>query len=275
MATKRQGFTLIELLVVIAIIAILAAILFPVFARAKAKAQETQCLNNIKQIATAVLTYCSDYDQFAPLQFSGNYDDDPPGVQDVWYLLRDYLKTTQILQCPVAKDAADMTGVPHLDSLSTSYAVNGLQVTGDVDGDGDSNDGPTDGVFYYKIEMDSPWYSSPYPGYASPWENMCSIEFLAQPAQTYMAWDAKITYPTGWTDWTAIDDLALCNLTRMCKKFGSCTTNSTGGTVFLDPDFRHGGKHDRCNFAFMDGHAKSLDRSQAETAGWATWDVND
>ena len=59
---KKQAFTLIELLVVIAIIAILAAILFPVFAQAKAAAKKTQALNNLKQIGTAWLMYAADYD---------------------------------------------------------------------------------------------------------------------------------------------------------------------------------------------------------------------
>ena len=58
---KRIGFTLIELLVVIAIIAILAAILFPVFARVRTKAQQTNCLSNLKQIAMAEKMYASDY----------------------------------------------------------------------------------------------------------------------------------------------------------------------------------------------------------------------
>jgi len=63
---RRIGFTLIELLVVIAIIAILAAILFPVFARAREKARQTNCLSNVKQIMLGVLQYAQDYDERMP-----------------------------------------------------------------------------------------------------------------------------------------------------------------------------------------------------------------
>ena len=66
MLTNRRGFTLIELLVLIAIIAILAAILFPVFARARAKAYETQCLSNIKNTATGFGVYLADYKGWYP-----------------------------------------------------------------------------------------------------------------------------------------------------------------------------------------------------------------
>lgn len=66
---RRKGFTLIELLVVIAIIAILAAILFPVFARAREKARQTSCLSNVKQIALGVVMYVSDYDGRYPQSF--------------------------------------------------------------------------------------------------------------------------------------------------------------------------------------------------------------
>jgi len=62
----KRGFTLIELLVVIAIIAILAAILFPVFAQAREKARMTQCLSNLKQIGTGVMMYNQDYDEMFP-----------------------------------------------------------------------------------------------------------------------------------------------------------------------------------------------------------------
>src|ERR1700737_3356523 len=66
MKKHHIGFTLIELLVVIAIIAILAAILFPVFAQARAKARQATCLSNLKQIGTGLVMYAQDHDQTLP-----------------------------------------------------------------------------------------------------------------------------------------------------------------------------------------------------------------
>jgi prepilin-type N-terminal cleavage/methylation domain-containing protein/prepilin-type processing-associated H-X9-DG protein len=89
---KRRGFTLIELLVVIAIIAILAAILFPVFARARAKARQNNCLSNVKQIMLAVLMYVQDYDEFFP---------NTAGGQTMFTtILPPYTKNTQLFVCP-------------------------------------------------------------------------------------------------------------------------------------------------------------------------------
>ncbi len=90
--SRRKGFTLIELLVVIAIIAILAAILFPVFARAREKARQTSCLSNVKEIALGALMYAQDYDEKL-----GIYDWQ---AWRMWVVTQPYLKNTQILVCP-------------------------------------------------------------------------------------------------------------------------------------------------------------------------------
>jgi prepilin-type N-terminal cleavage/methylation domain-containing protein/prepilin-type processing-associated H-X9-DG protein len=94
----RKGFTLIELLVVIAIIAILAAILFPVFARAREKALTSSCSSNLKQLTLAFLQYVQDYDECLPYAYMEN------ATWGYWYqTLQPYLKNTQVLQCPSDK----------------------------------------------------------------------------------------------------------------------------------------------------------------------------
>ena len=96
----RRGFTLIELLVVIAIIAILAAILFPVFARAREKARQASCTSNIKQLALAELMYIADYDQ----TFGGVWIGTPNqswGTRAWWqWRVTPYVKNAQLFECP-------------------------------------------------------------------------------------------------------------------------------------------------------------------------------
>ena len=93
---RKSGFTLIELLVVIAIIAILAAILFPVFAKAREKARQSSCLNNVKQLQLALLQYCEDYDERTP----------PGAAVDMnarshpWASAQPYVKNSQVFACP-------------------------------------------------------------------------------------------------------------------------------------------------------------------------------
>ena len=95
MKNNRQAFTLIELLVVIAIIAILAAILFPVFARARENARRSSCLSNTKQLGLAALQYTQDYDEKLP----PSYDAGSP--TKIWaQLIEPYIKSRQVFFCP-------------------------------------------------------------------------------------------------------------------------------------------------------------------------------
>ena len=100
---RRSGFTLIELLVVIAIIAILAAILFPVFAKAREKARQTSCLSNVKQWALASMMYAQDYDEVTVPTYSYNPAGPMTGCGNLmgwWQMLEPYVKNTQLLVCP-------------------------------------------------------------------------------------------------------------------------------------------------------------------------------
>jgi prepilin-type N-terminal cleavage/methylation domain-containing protein/prepilin-type processing-associated H-X9-DG protein len=119
----KRGFTLIELLVVIAIIAILAAILFPVFAKAREKARQSSCLSNLKQIGLAFQQYAQDYDERFPLRIEGTWgvtasyqvqtDPNMPGAKFTssdggvsgyfisWMdIISPYIKNTQVFYCP-------------------------------------------------------------------------------------------------------------------------------------------------------------------------------
>ncbi len=96
MMRRKSGFTLIELLVVIAIIAILAAILFPVFAQARAKARSISCLSNVKQMGLAFNMYVQDYDETTPNGRGGGWE--------WWTELMPYIKNIDVLYCPDRND---------------------------------------------------------------------------------------------------------------------------------------------------------------------------
>jgi len=120
---RRTGFTLIELLVVIAIIAILAAILFPVFAQARDKARSATCLSNFKQIGLAIAMYSQDYESL-PMAYA-NHDVIPPGATgtiEYWTsLLQPYVKNKPVFTCP--SDSAPQL-YPGVNSMLSSYLCN-------------------------------------------------------------------------------------------------------------------------------------------------------
>jgi len=129
---RRRGFTLIELLVVIAIIAILAAILFPVFAQAREKARETTCLSNNKQIGVAMQMYMQDYDNTYPAQKAdGIYVFAAKGKDSGlnWYdEVMPYLKNGQVWICPSMKLNKDEPAA-RMTPPANSYHMNGNVIT--------------------------------------------------------------------------------------------------------------------------------------------------
>lgn len=119
-AAHRRGFTLIELLVVIAIIAILAAILFPVFAQAREKARAISCTSNLKQLATSVLMYAQDYDEIYPV-----------GVQDDWnqswpVKVQPYVKNIGVFRCPSDGTGTQPDWTVGWGGVPISYTCNGM-----------------------------------------------------------------------------------------------------------------------------------------------------
>jgi prepilin-type N-terminal cleavage/methylation domain-containing protein len=126
----QAGFTLIELLVVIAIIAILAAILLPVFSRARESARQTSCLSNQKQYATSILMYTQDYDEAFPMSAYPVNGGAPPNgcVATLYDVLNPYVKSPQVDLCPDDPQAmrlTDTVGIPCPDTPPyASFAVN-------------------------------------------------------------------------------------------------------------------------------------------------------
>src|ERR671917_195604 len=99
---SARGFTLIELLIVIAIIAILASILFPVFARARENARRSSCMSNLKQIGLGIMQYTQDYDEAYPQIYAGGW----AGTYRWTDSVQPYIKSTQVFNCPSDADAS-------------------------------------------------------------------------------------------------------------------------------------------------------------------------
>jgi prepilin-type N-terminal cleavage/methylation domain-containing protein/prepilin-type processing-associated H-X9-DG protein len=116
------GFTLIELLVVIAIISLLAAILFPVFARARENARRASCQSNEKQIALGLMQYVQDYDECFPQ--TASYSDTQDGVYENYWnnTVQPYVKSYQIMRCPSAPRAGG-TAITVTNSNNPTYGL--------------------------------------------------------------------------------------------------------------------------------------------------------
>lgn len=142
----RRGFTLIELLVVIAIIALIAAILFPVFSKTRAKARQTSCASNLRQLSIAVLAYTQDNDECLPFLVYNDRDH----LGDDWQTsTRAYVKSAAVWQCPDASEYAmngtycRSFGLPYMTEPS-GYAYNETAAASTLSGQIDA-DGPTNG----------------------------------------------------------------------------------------------------------------------------------
>ena len=232
-STRKKGFTLIELLVVIAIIAILAAILFPVFARARENARRASCQSNMKQIGLGLLQYSQDYDELLIPCYTGRGT--PANPYRSWEdMAQPYIKSEQIFVCP-----SDSQGPA---SNRRSYFANaGYQAIGD----------DQTGAF-----ADFTFLALPYGTVASP----VSLAKLATPATTYWMFDG------------AFGDSALPNQGGTVIYFQSKTDPEglpTVGTKAGAPGliFPRGGPHfyavsarhlETATALFTDGHVKSL-----------------
>lgn len=239
---NRKGFTLIELLVVIAIIAILAAILFPVFAKAREKARQASCLSNIKQLGLALQMYMADYDQTFPAVDSKCPDDSYLGTRDVndpnsdifkagWANhLATYIKSAAMFKCPSAANGNKV-------GVACDYTYNYI-----LGQDGSINDFTALNSSAYCIFTAPEWGLAP----GTPLDE----SMVDSPAVVAAFWESYMSDTPGANP-TVLDG-----------------TNSTMANPVSHIHFRPSLRHiTGCNVALVDGHAKFVMWPAQEKSG--------
>lgn len=240
---QKRAFTLIELLVVIAIIAILAAILFPVFGRARENARRSSCTSNLKQIGLGVLQYNQDYDErMPPSGFTGLTTADPgcggPAFRcNPWQgLVQPYIKSTQVFKCPsnpstgIVFDSTDVWGTNIPGGIPVSYIANAVAQTL---ANGVLPDFAPSGVAMFS-------------------NNGRSIAAFESVSQTILVLENTV----------ASSDPDIYNIARIGNNA------PTGNSI----DFQN--HLNTTNFLFADGHVKALKPSATITGGVNMWSVN-
>ena len=251
-SSAKKAFTLIELLVVIAIIAILAAILFPVFAQARERARAISCISNLKQIGLGLMMYSQDYDETLPVAFPAN----PPingggqAVTPFESMIEPNTKNTDMWKCPsVNRNAGANYGLgnyydgkfnlaPKTRTYSSVGRINTRQANGTDQNTGMSN-----------------WGGTP-----------TALAAMDAPAETIEVVDVNggdINYGSPWGSlFTGCDTWKLAGrkITQDAATSGNCAGayNSNPGTK---------GHMENGNYVFADGHAKALN--------WGTARKND
>jgi len=244
MRRHSSGFTLIELLVVIAIIAILAAILFPVFAQAREKARQTTCASNLNQLAKALLSYTTDHENHLAPSFSTSVPDPLRGGMDntntvIWpALVKPYIKNEGIFMCPNAQDARYVEA--WVDEPNRGVYGRGWLPYG------------------YNMGIASNWF---WVSGGSTLSRMTpNLSIIKEPAKMVMLADSYSGPTSGPHNCRGyvVDNLCVHGCSSSDPRLGNgpnppCVITPSGSFASLGP--RHP-KYDGVNIAFVDGHVK-------------------
>ncbi len=268
---KTRGFTLIELLVVIAIIAILAAILFPVFAQAREKARAISCLSNIKQQGLALLMYSQDYDEIYP--FNTIYDFSSAYQTDSWIAqISPYIKSIDIFWCP---DDSTTGGYNRFSTggwgPAVSYAGNALC------GGAHLVDNTPAGIIGVVQQYAEPGWSGFFH------DGVIAQAAVAYPASTiaigeHLSVDNQYT-GLGWiganTEWTWPTSIVIWDDSPLGGSQFYEGINIPNGTISATLPYPNGPtgaistKHNaQSNFVFSDGHAKAMRPAATNPDSW-------
>ena len=265
-APMRRAFTLIELLVVIAIIAILAAILFPVFAQAREKARQISCLSNIKQLGLGLFMYCQDYDETMPAAFAGIPAINGGGANAIPYedQLRPYIKNDQLSGCPSDSQPRPLRGIG--DFWDGKYSAKAVKRSYGYVGEVTTKEG--------NARSSNPDSNTGM----SSWGNGKSLAAIDQPADTIALceeWarnennEAESFYLG--TPWGAL--YTNCDGWKIAGRVKPSTDPMQNSTE-CNGDFTNVGKlpvpgHNKMsNFAFADGHAKAMPYASVRQNDW-------
>lgn len=247
---RPHGFTLVELLIVISIIALLAAILFPVFSRVRENARRSSCQSNLKQIGLGILQYTQDYDEIMPNGFSSNdvtdtWTDYSTGEQNTnnykWMdAVYPYVKSEQVFVCPSATKVI-------VGSSSTTYVPNAFKLRS-----GASVTGASGTNLYGSYGINMAYFAVAGRSVRGPAGN--KIARIAKPAETVLSTDTNGNYlcgPAGTAPPVAM--IVRTDLDPNIIRTGESGNNTVNGYAGASVA-RH---LDMTNVLFCDGHVKA------------------